>query len=259
MTSTRLVSAVPRRSVLPRDQAMQLAGSEYERFVAAISELSADDWGRRTVCAEWNVQQMVAHVVGMAFMATSPLEQRRQHKAALARRTDAAPYIDWLTAYQVDRFAGEPPGELVRLAEEVAPRAARGRKRVPGFIRRRPMPVEQLVGGVAEPWTIGFLVDTILTRDTWMHRSDIAHATDRPMQVTAEHDGVIVADVVHEWAGRHGAAYRLTLTGAAGGTWSSVGSRDTEPEQLTLDAVDFCRAVSGRSHASGLLATQVPF
>jgi uncharacterized protein (TIGR03083 family) len=258
MTTTHRGSALPRRSALPRAGAMRLAATEYQRFVAAISELSADDWGRRTVCPDWNVQQIVAHVVGMAFMATSPLEQRRQHKAALARRTDAAPYIDWLTAHQVDRFGGRSPSELVGLAEEVAPKAARGRKRVPGFIRRRAMPVEQLVGGVPEPWTIGFLVDTILTRDTWMHRVDITRATDRPMQLTPDHDGVIVADVVDEWAARHGAPYRLRLTGAAGGAWSSQPG-GAEPEQLTLDAVDFCRAVSGRTDAPGLLATQVPF
>jgi len=89
-----------------------------------------------------------------------------------------------------------------------------------------------------------------------MHRVDTAEATGRPMVLTAEHDGVLVADVVTEWAARHGAPFRLTLTGPAGGTWR-VGGRGAE--ELTLDAVLFARTLSGRGPGSGLLAVQVPF
>jgi hypothetical protein len=204
---------------------------------------------------------MVAHVIGMAYMVTSPLEQRRQTNGALARRTEGRQFIDWLTAHQVDRFGPNTPAELVRLAAVVAPKAARGRRLTPAFMRRRPMPVPQLVGGVPEVWTGGFLVDTILTRDTWMHRIDLAQATGRPMVLTAEHDGAIVADIVAEWAERHGAPYRLTLTGPAGGVWSSgsAAAAGTAGEELTVDAVEFCRMVSGRGTATGLLATAVPF
>jgi hypothetical protein len=73
--------------------------------------------------------------------------------------------------------------------------------------------------------------------------------------LTAEHDGQLVADVVAEWALRHGRPYRLHLTGPAGGTWST-GSGGPD---LELDAVEFCRVLSGRGAGSGLLAQQVPF
>jgi hypothetical protein len=60
--------------------------------------------------------------------------------------------------------------------------------------------------------------------------------------LTADHDGVIVADIVAEWARRHGQPYRLELTGPAGGNWSSgIGG-----EEIVMDAVDFCRIVAGR-------------
>jgi len=117
------------------------------------------------------------------------------------------------------------------------------------------MPVLQQVGGREEAWTIGYLIDVILTRDPWMHRADIARATGTDLVLTAEHDGVLVADVAAEWAARHGQPYTLHLTGPAGGTWS----RGDGGPLIETDAVEFCRALSGRSHADGLLAVQVPF
>lgn len=261
MTTMTLTSMTPRQSALPRAEAMRLAATEYRRFAAAVAELRPDDWPRRTDCPAWNVHELVAHVIGMAFMASSPLEQSRQRRRAVARRTEGTPFIDWLTAHQVEKFGPHSPEELVRLAAVVAPKAARGRRLTPGFIRRRSLPVPQLVGGVPEEWTVGFLVDTIFTRDTWMHRADLAQATSRPMVLTAEHDGAIVADIVAEWAERHGAPYRLTLTGPAGGTWSSGSamSAGAAGEELVLDAVEFARLVSGRGTASGLLGVLVPF
>jgi uncharacterized cupin superfamily protein len=98
-------------------------------------------------------------------------------------------------------------------------------------------------------------MDRIYTRDAWMHRVDISRATGRPMLLTADHDGRIVADVVAEWANTHGRPYRLTLTGPAGGTWSSGSAGD----EITLDAVEFCRILSGRAVGRGLLGHAVPF
>ena len=120
-------------------------------------------------------------------------------------------------------------------------------------------PVEE-TGTQTERWTLGYMTDVILTRDTWMHRSDIAVATGREMTLTADHDGVLVADVAAEWAGRHGQPCTLTLTGPAGGSWTFRGSAPAaDPPVLELDAVEFCRILSGRGSGLGLLATRVPF
>jgi hypothetical protein len=102
---------------------------------------------------------------------------------------------------------------------------------------------------------LGYLVDRIYTRDAWMHRIDIARATDRPVLLTADHDGRLVADVVSEWAAEHGRPFRLTLTGPAGGAWSA----GPDGAELTVDAVEFCRTVSGRAEGRGLLSYAVPF
>ena len=254
MITTATPGALPRRSALPRDTAAGLAATEYQRFAATIAELRPEEWALPTDCPAWDVQQLVGHVVGMARMAASPLEQIRQQRAAAARRPAGTPQIDSLTAVQVDKYAPLGPEALVRLMERTAPRAAKGRRRLPGFLRSRTLPEAELVDGVPEEWTLGFAAETILTRDPWMHRADIARATGRPMTLTADHDGVLVADVVAEWAGRHGQPYRLVLTGPAGGTWSRG-----DGTAIELDAVEFCRLVSGRGAGDGLLSCHVPF
>lgn len=102
---------------------------------------------------------------------------------------------------------------------------------------------------------MGYLLDVILTRDPWMHRVDIARATGRQIELTPEHDGRIIADVVAEWARRHGKPFTLTLTGPVGREYVSGESG----EHVTLDAVEFCRTLSGRATGAGLLSQEVPF
>jgi hypothetical protein len=117
------------------------------------------------------------------------------------------------------------------------------------------MPEEQEFGGQREAWTFGYLLDVILTRDPFMHRIDIAHVTGASMRATADHEGVVVDDVVREWAERHGSPYTLHLTGPAGGHWH----RGEGGEVISMDAFDFCRVLSGRSPGTGLLSRQLPF
>lgn len=160
--------------------------------------------------------------------------------------------MDGLTAVQVRDAAGLTAAELTDRLASAGPRAARWRAR-----RRlmRRIPMKQEVGGTPETWRMGYLLDIILTRDTWMHRSDLAEAVGRPMVLTAEHDGRLVADVVAEWAQRHAHPFRLHLTGVAGGEFHQ-GDRG---EELTMDAVELCRILAERGAGTGLLARPVPF
>ena len=244
--------AGPRRSALERSTAMWLAATEYQRYVEHLADLSEEDWTRPTDCPNWDVRAMATHVLGMAEMAASIREGMRQRKAANAA---GGVFIDALTALQVAEHATMAPATIVERLAVMGPKAARGRKLTPWFVRRRRMPVDQLINGVAEEWTIGFLIDTILTRDPWMHRVDSTRATGKPMTLTAEHDGLIVADVVAEWAARHGQPCTLVLGGLAGGHWSYGSGGPT----IELDAIEFCRIVSGRADGAGLLDVEVPF
>jgi Mycothiol maleylpyruvate isomerase N-terminal domain len=206
------------------------------------------------------VRQLVAHIAGMANLFSTPLEVARQIRVARARQQPGQAGIDAQTALQVEERQHLGPEELRAELHRVGPRGARGRRRVPGFVRRRRLPEPQIVNGVSETWSMGYLTDVILTRDPWMHRLDLARATGRDPLLTIDHDGVIVADVVAEWARRHGQPYRLELTGPAGGSWSYGKGGD----EIVMDAADFCRIISGRPGSDGgqpwgLLATQVPF
>ena len=255
MTTATTPAKTPRTPALERDVAMRLAGTEYERFVEQLRRLSADDWSRPTVCPAWDVRAMAGHVLGMAEMSASMLESMRQMRAA---RRAGGLFIDALTDLQVRKHQHRPAAEVVTMLAAVGPKAVKGRQRTPALLRRRSMgeqPVDE-TGAHTEPWTMGYLVDVILTRDTWMHRSDIAAATDSEMTLTADHDGVLVADIAAEWAARHGEPANLTLTGPAGGAWTFNGGGGATYE---LDAVQFCRVLAGRGEGDGLLCTRVPF
>jgi uncharacterized protein (TIGR03083 family) len=236
---------------------MRLATRESALFVDAVRELSPDDWSRPTACPAWDVHALVCHVLGMADFAASVPEQLRQMRAA---RRAGGLFIDALTGLQVDKHIHRTPADLLERLAVTAPRAAAGRRRTPALVRRIPLagqPVDE-TGAQTERWALGYLTDVILTRDTWMHRSDLAAATGRAMTLTPEHDGVIVADVAAEWASRHRQPCVLTLTGPAGGTWRFNGAGDDDARH-ELDAVEFCRVLSGRGRGTGLLTSRVPF
>jgi uncharacterized protein (TIGR03083 family) len=245
----------PRAGTLDRDVAMRLAATEYQRVIALLATLSPEQWSTPTECAPWDVRDMAGHILGMAQMAASLREMAAQQVGSQRRaRRDGVVLLDALTALQVEKNADLTPAQVVEAMRRVGPRAARARRRSPGFVRSRTMPGLQDVGDHQEAWTLGYLLDVILTRDPFMHRIDITRATGVPMQADAGHEGVIVDDVVREWAGRHGAPYDLVLTGPAGGHWSRG-----EAERVELDAFELCRVLSGRSVAAGLPAEQVPF
>lgn len=256
MSSTLIQGSqkAPYISALDHDLAMQLATTEYERVVTTLEQLTPAQWAAATDCPAWDVRAMVGHVLGMAQMAASIRETMRQQLTAKRRaKRDGGLTIHALTALQVEKNASLSSDELVAKMRTCGPKAARSRARTPGFVRNQA--AAQEVDGREEWWTIGFLMDTILTRDPFMHRIDIAQATGVLVPPTAAHEGVIVDDVVREWARRHGAAFTLELTGPAGGIWS----QDDGALPISMDAFEFCRVLSGRAPAQGLLSQQVPF
>lgn len=239
------------RPIGRHDEWMTAAAEEYARILRQLGTLAPDDWSRPTDNDEWDVRETVAHLAGAAAGNASVREAVRQLRFGRRAKRPGQDDVDGINAVQVAERAEASPAALVAELAELAPRAVRGRRRIPAPVRALRVPFGPPLG----TRSIGYLTGCIYTRDAWMHRVDIARATGAPLDLTAEHDGRIVADVVEEWARAHGRPYRLRLTGPAGGTWSS----GSDGEQHEMDAVEFCRTVSGRAPGEGLLATRVPF
>jgi hypothetical protein len=178
---------------------------------------------------------------------------RQQRAANAASKRNGTALIDELTALQVRKHQDDSFDDLRRAVRTTAPKALAGRRRAPRVVRA--LPVDSGSGTNPEKWKVGYLLEVVLTRDVWMHRIDLSRATGAEPLLSADHDGRIVADVVAEWARRHGRPFNLVLTGPAGGAYTQGCGGD----DLELDAVEFCRILSGRGAAAGLLTEQVPF
>ena len=229
---------------------MAAAAEEYRRLDVLLRDLGPDDWAAPTDCPGWDVRAMVAHLVGAAESNASVRELLRQARLAraLGREGDL---VDRINEVQVREREGRAPADLVADLAAAGARGLRARRRLPGPVRAVRLPFGPPLG--TRP--LGYLMGRIYTRDTWMHRIDIARATGAPLQLDADHDGRLVADVVAEWAVVHGAPYDLELTGPAGGQWC----RGADGERLVLDAVELVRTLAGRERGTGLLAHTVPF
>jgi hypothetical protein len=127
------------------------------------------------------------------------------------RKQHGGPLEAALSSVQVSERADLSPAQVLEQLTALAPKTVRGRSRVPAVIRNHArMDVD---GPVHETWKLGYLIDTVYLRDLWMHRVDAARAVSRPLELSADQDGRIVADVVADWARRHGQPFVLELTG----------------------------------------------
>ena len=233
-------------ATITRSTAPAVAEVEDHRFLELIRSLDPDDWRAPTDCTGWDVRAMVLHVLGAA--EAHKIGELLHQLWSGRKAADGRDLVDGMNDVQIADREHLTPDEIVRRLEVASPKFLRFRRRLPGPIRAMQVPAP---GG----WiSMGRLMDTIYTRDSFMHRIDIHRAIARPFDVD-EHERRIVADVVDEWARNHGQPYSLVLTGPAGGTFAS----DEHGERDDLDAVEFCRIVSGRATGSGLLATPVLF
>ncbi len=253
MTSIDVTTLEP----LTHDKAMHLQEHELGCTMRMLRSLGVGAWSTPTDCPGWDIRAMYQHVLGACEAGASMRENVHQLRLGRAyRKQHGGPLEAALSEVQVRERADLSPAQVVERLSAIAPKTVRGRSRTPAVIRNHAkMAVD---GPVNETWKLGYLIDTIYLRDLWMHRIDAAHALGQPLELSADHDGRIVADVVAEWARRHGQPFVLELTGPAGATY--VSDPDASgAEHNSLDAVEFCRTLAGREQATGLLATVVPF
>ncbi len=234
-------------------EAMDLQAAELERAIELLGTLDSDDWSTQTVCPDWDVRRMWLHVLGACEAGASMRENTHQMLAGRKRRKElGVPLEVGLSGVQVAEREALSPAELVERLRTIAPKTVKGRNRTPRPMRAIKIAID---APVVEKWTLGYLIDVIYLRDAWMHRVDTARATGRDLVLTPEHDGRIIADVVAEWARRHGQPFTLELTGPAGGSFTAGGGGDP----TVIDAIEFCWLLAGRGEPTGLFTTIVPF
>jgi uncharacterized protein (TIGR03083 family) len=251
------MTAAPRR--LDRDTARAVAGRAYDDLIALLETLDPADWSAPTDCTAWDVAAMVGHLIGAAESHVAMRELVRQYRQGWRRRRDfGGSPLDAVNDLQVREHADLTPEERVAALRRLAPRAVDKRMSLPGLARRVRLPnppAGDMPAGTPRSFTLGHLEEVVLTRDVFIHRIDIARATQRPLPLTAETDGRIVEDIVAEWFDRLEEDLEVRLTGPAGGRWR----RGSGGPLVEMDAIEFCRALSGRAEASGPLRTRVLF
>jgi uncharacterized protein (TIGR03083 family) len=249
-TTSREVSSIPR---IKHREAMQIAAVENDKFARQLRSLQPDDWAKPTACARWDVRALVAHVVGSAAGQASPREfvrQVRQGRPFVAE-SDGGQWWDGMNEFQVSERAAHTPEQLIAEWDVKATRALRARRRLPRPVAR--LPLLKLPAPVGRQ-PLSYLFDVGFTRDVWMHRTDLALAAGKPLDLDAEHDGRIVADLVAEWATTHGEPFTLDLDGPAGGRFvASDGG-----EHVHMDAIEFCRILAVRGTGEGVLRHPLP-
>lgn len=237
---------------ITRPEARVLAMTEFARFAELVSTLTDEEWEMPTDCPGWDVRKMSLHVLGSADAQASIKEFVHQFRRGkrLNKEIDSHHWVDGLNELQIRERDHLSNDELVAQLASVGPKAVRGRWRTPPPARYLPLPFGPPIG-----WApLKYLLDVGFTRDVWAHRIDIHTAIGRPMHLTADHDGRLVADIVVEWADIHGEAFELVLEGAAGGKYS----HGVDGERVEIDVLDFIRTLAGRLPGTGVLSNPLP-
>lgn len=255
MTTTAQLT--PEIEAVDHAEAMRLTEVENGRFLALLRALSPEQWQAPTDCTGWSVRDVTVHLIASAHSQANPLEFLKQVVAGrpLTAEIGGVHWVDGLNEAQLRARRDWTPDMLPAAWERHAASALTSRRRMPAPVRALPLLPIGTGLGVEIGWQpLSYLFDMGFTRDVWMHRIDVARAAGLRPELTPEHDGRIVADILAEWARRHGQPFTLTLTGPAGGEFRARGG--AEPQQV--DAVEFARILSGRAEGPGVLEHKLP-
>jgi uncharacterized protein (TIGR03083 family) len=222
-------------------EATELAQSQYDKLLVTLRDLSEEEWNAPTDCDRWRVRDIVAHLSGWAKAVVSPPEMIRLARAARKLKRELGGTLDAQNEVQVDERRHLTTAAVLTEFEAIVPRFVK-RRRIMGGVGRY-LPYRAPAIG---PTNLGFLMNVIFTRDTFMHRVDIARATGRDLDL-GPREQRLIADAAKQWARDSKAIARLNFTGTAGGDYLTA---DNPAATISGDAVEFCRMLTGRADTS---------
>ena len=237
---------------IKRPEARILAETEFVRFAELTASLSDEEWATPTDCTGWDVRKMALHVLGSGDAQASfpTFVHQLRRGVPLNKQIDSHHWVDGMNELQIREREHLSNDQIVTQLRAVGAAAVKGRWGTPPPMRYLPIPFGPPVG-----WTpLKYLLDVGFTRDMWAHRIDIHAAINRPMHLTPDHDGRLVADIVAEWSDIHDQPFELVLEGPAGGKFS----HGEGGERVEIETLDFIRTLSGRLPATGVLSKPLP-
>jgi uncharacterized protein (TIGR03083 family) len=234
MEAVTHISAVPG---LDGAEARRIATTQSEKMLSLLRDLSDEEWATETDCVGWSVHDVAAHLLGWAEAIVSPPKFVRQFVAARPLAKEKGNIVEAANYLQVEARRETSNRELLAELEVALPRMLKFRSNFARFVRYAPY-YDGLLGAT----NVGYVMNVIFTRDTFMHRADITRPLRRDMNL-GEDDRRLVEDVVRDWAKRSDAQVSLNLTGPAGGRYLTAAAPVAD---VTLDAVDFGRILTRR-------------
>jgi uncharacterized protein (TIGR03083 family) len=239
-------------SKMSHKEAGQMASVELACFISLVDSLEGEEWEQPTMCTKWSVRDILAHQAGAYASGASFAEFRRQGMGNPYMKEERMP-IDAINRRQNEDREGRSPEILLDELHSAGPKAIANRQKLPGFLRAIPL-ID--FGPPVGRASVGYLMDNIFTRDTWMHRYDICVATNREMVLSPVHDGRISALVIRDLEKilrpvTGSSSFVLDLTGPAGGIWQF--GKGTPSTTITMDALDFHILASDRVTAGEII------
>ena len=224
------------------DELLRIGAYQNEQMLRLLRTLDDEEWNAPTDCDRWTVKDIVAHLIGWAECFASFKEFRHQFAASIKRRKELGNPVNAQNEQQVEDRRHLTPEQIIDRFEVALTRFLSFRMNVGKFMHYMPYYDPSII----KYSNIGYISRVIFTRDMFMHRIDIACATNRPVPLERE-DHALMADVLRDWARRHDIDATIDL-GELGIFVAGQGGR----ARIVGDAPTFARVMTGRADLDAL-------
>ncbi|BBY27064.1 maleylpyruvate isomerase family mycothiol-dependent enzyme [Mycolicibacterium sediminis] len=179
---------------------MQMARDERREFADFLAELSPDQWDAPSLCRQWRVRDVVAHVIGYDELTATGLALQFVRGALIVNR---------INALGVHQLATRAPEELVQLVRNhIQPRGLTASfggmiALVDGMVHqqdiRRPLAMPRVIPTDRLRAVLGYALYVPLIRGAWRARGVRLVATDlewthgRGPEVTGPGEALLMA------------------------------------------------------------------